>query len=353
MTAGGPRVSVVIPCHSQLRWPQLVAAVESVLAQRPRPDEVVVAVDNNPALYDLASRELPEVVVLRNESRRGAAGNRNTAMRYTRSPLVAFLDDDARARPGWLAALLAPFADPTVVGTGGVVMPDWEAPRPGWYPDELLWAVGASFSEAPEAPREIRNVWSVTMAVRRSAFEAVGGFEAGFTKVGDRARPEDTDLCLRMTRTSGGRWLWVPGSVVDHRVPRERATLRYLLSRCFAEGRGKVCLARRHGGLATLAVERGYLFGQLPRAVARLVWEAVRGRGLARLSRATVLTLAAAVAGLGGLVELVSGSPVEPAPAPVPTSGRPGVPAAPSIPEQRGPVGEALPATRTPTEVAS
>jgi len=77
------RVSVVIPCHSQRRWPQLVAAVESVLAQRPRPLELVVVVDRNQELFDQVKRRWADVTVLANNLHAGASGNRNTGIRHT------------------------------------------------------------------------------------------------------------------------------------------------------------------------------------------------------------------------------------------------------------------------------
>src|SRR5437667_997943 len=123
---GEPHVSVVIPCYNERRWPQLVAAVDSARTQSPAPEEVVVAVDHNPALYERACCELDGAIVLENKFQRGVSGNRNTGAFHTSTPVVALLDDDARAHPGWLAGLVEPFEDPRVVGTGGAISPAWE-----------------------------------------------------------------------------------------------------------------------------------------------------------------------------------------------------------------------------------
>ena len=296
-------VSVVIPCHSMSRWPQLVAAVESVRAQSPEPAEIVVAVDHNDDLLDRARRELAGVTVLANRYVAGASGNRNTGVTATRTPLVAFLDDDARARPGWLAALIAPLCDDYVIGTGGRVEPLWERERQAWFPDEFLWTV-VSTAVLPPTPAAVRNVWSVSMAVRRSGFDAVGGFRTEFGRHGSRPRPEDTDLCLRMSRSTGGRWMYVPGSVVDHHVPEARTMLRYLVGRCYHEGRGKIELARLAGGTGDLMIEREYLRRVLPRAVLRGLGLTLRGRGAEHAARAGVLAIGAAAAIAGGLLEV-------------------------------------------------
>jgi glycosyltransferase involved in cell wall biosynthesis len=294
------RVGVVIPCHTEKRWPQLSAAVASVLAQRPRPAEVVVVVDHNEALYERASRLLSGVTVLRNGyPQRGVSGTRNTGAFHLDTEVVALLDDDAYAHPGWLAALTAPFADPAVCGTGGAIEPAWETDRPRWVPDEFLWAWGGSYTGMPATTGPVRNVWSASMAVRRDAFAAVGGFRVGFGKVGDRSRPEDTDLCLRMS----GHWIYVPEARIDHPVPADKATFGYFLTRCYHEGRGKVELARLNRGRKSLGSERAYLRRTLPAGVRRGLGEALRGRGIAGAVRAGTIVVGAAAAAYGGLVE--------------------------------------------------
>jgi GT2 family glycosyltransferase len=283
----------------------VVAAVASAQAQQPAPASVVVAVDNNPDLLARARRELTGVMVVPNRFARGAAGTRNSGVFHTDTPFVALLDDDARARPAWLDRLLEPFEDPDVVGTGSAAVPDWQRARPRWFPDELLWTVGASLAAMPTSPARTRNVWSLAMAVRRSSFEAVGGFQVDFTKVGTRSRPEDTDLCLRMGR-AGGRWIYVPDAVVDHVVPNSRARLGYLLTRCYHEGRGKISIARRHRGHRDLDVEFRYLGRTLPRTVGRELVGVVRDRDASGLARAGVVVAAVAAAALGGAVEVLS-----------------------------------------------
>ena len=100
-----------------------------------------------------------------------------------------------------------------MVGTGGGIGPAWEGPAPRWMPDEFLWAVGGSYAGMPTETAPIRNVWSASMVVRREIFMAVGGFRTGFGKLGGQNRPEDTELCLRMSAAGGGHWMYVPDAV--------------------------------------------------------------------------------------------------------------------------------------------
>src|SRR3954447_9366274 len=144
-------------------------------------------------------------------------------------------------------------------------------------PEEFLWAVGGSYAGMPTRTAQIRNVWSASMIVRREVFTAVGGFRVGFGKLGDQNRPEDTELCLRMSALAGGHWMYVPDAVIRHEVPASRSTFGFFLRRCYAEGRGKVAMAGLLDGAESLGSERDYL-RSLPRAVIRNLVAATRGR---------------------------------------------------------------------------
>ena len=202
--------------------------------------------------------------------------------------------------------MVTPFSDPNVVGAGGGITPAWAINKqPRWMPDEFLWAVGGSYSGMPTRTAPIRNVWSANMVVRRETFLAVGGFRVGFGKLGSRNRPEDTELCLRMSALDGGHWMYVPNAIIRHEVPAMRSTFRWFLHRCYAEGRGKVQMAGLHHGGDTLGAEKVYL-RSLPKAVARNLGVALRGRGVDHALRAGGVVAGVAAAGFGTVVETVS-----------------------------------------------
>ncbi|MDT4990798.1 MAG: glucosyl-dolichyl phosphate glucuronosyltransferase [Actinoplanes sp.] len=300
-----PSVSIVIPTHSENRWSLLVRTVASARSQEYAPAEIVVVVDHNPQLYRRARRDLSGVIVLENLYAKGVSGNRNTGAFHTHTPLIAFLDDDTIAATDWLGSLVTPFADPTVVGTGGGISPAWEGTRPRWMPDEFLWAVGGSYAGMPTTTAPIRNVWSASMVVRRGAFLAVGGFRTGFGKLGGQNRPEDTELCLRMSSLAGGTWMYVPDAGIRHAVPASASTFSFFLRRCYAEGRGKVQMAGLLDGSKSLDTERSYLMS-LPRAVVRNIADAARGRGVAHALRAGGVLAGVAAAGVGGAAETIA-----------------------------------------------
>jgi glucosyl-dolichyl phosphate glucuronosyltransferase len=298
-TLGAPRMtaSVVIACHTEERWSSLLRAISSVLAQDPAPAQVIIAVDHNPDLCERLRAESVPIALVDHRGIPGASATRNAGVASARSALIAFVDDDVRARPGWLANLLEPFGDPRVVGSGGLTLPAWQGSRPRWFPGEFGWVVGASYLGLPADTAPVRNVWSENMAVRREAFERVGGFRSGFGKLGHSSRPEDTDLCIRVGSSSpGSQWLYVPAAVVEHEVPHERATLSFFLRRCYSEGAGKVEMSRHLGEQRDLGAERSYLLRTLPRAAARALREAAFSRVFAIVAGTAAAAAGAAVA---------------------------------------------------------
>jgi GT2 family glycosyltransferase len=157
--------------------------------------------------------------------------------------------------------------------------------------------------------------------VRGEAFRQVGGFRVGFGKLGDQNRPEDTELCLRISAATGGHWMYVPDAVIEHEVPVGRSTFRFFLRRCYAEGRGKVQMAALLPRTEKLGAEQDYLRRTLPRAVARNLAAAGRGRGGHHALRAATVFAAVAAAGVGGGVETFAALGESTAPAPATVGG--------------------------------
>ncbi|PKT70238.1 family 2 glycosyl transferase [Streptomyces populi] len=267
-----PTLSVVICAYTLDRWDDTRAAIASVLAQDPPADEVVLVVDHNQALLERAERELSGVRVVPNQRRRGLSGGRNTGVTVSRTDVVAFLDDDATAEPGWTGRLLAPYGDPRVVGVGGFVRPWWATGRPVWFPPEFDWVVGCSYRGQPRHSARVRNFIGANMSFRRSELIAVGGFFDAFGRVGSRpvASCDETDLCLRIVaRDPEAVLLYEPAAEIRHHVPESRTSWSYFRNRCYIEGLSKALVARRCGSGPALANERAYVRSTVSRALAR------------------------------------------------------------------------------------
>lgn len=278
-----PSMSVVICAYTTRRWDDLHAAVNSITAQMFAGDECLVVIDHNDDLLARSCREFSgdQVRVLPNTADRGLSGARNSGVAASRGQIVAFLDDDAAAGPGWLAALREALAEPTVAAAGSAIHPQWPAgARPAWFPPEFDWVVGCTYRGLPTEPADVRNVIGAGMAFRREVFDLVGGFSSEVGRVGTTPTGcEETELCIRLRQAKPElRIRYLPHVQVAHRVGSDRLTTRYFLRRCLGEGRSKARVARLVGQEAGLSSERSYVFRVLPRAVARDLGRAVRGQ---------------------------------------------------------------------------
>ena len=112
-----PRVSVVIPHLNQPDF--LERCLASLAAGRRAPDEVIV-VDNG-------SQVLPEALCAAHGARLlvepepGPGPARNRGVAVASGDILAFIDADCLADPGWLAAAEAAMADPSATILGGDV----------------------------------------------------------------------------------------------------------------------------------------------------------------------------------------------------------------------------------------
>lgn len=298
--------TVVICAYTEARWPQTVAAIKSVLLQDPAPAQVVLVIDHNPALAERARQHETRADVIENDGQRGLSGARNAGLRHANQPITVFLDDDARARPGWLASLLAPYRDDDVVATGGRVYPCWSTARPRWMPSTFDWVVGCSYLGLPETVAAIRNPIGANMSFRTEAARDAGGFDVTVGRVGGKLRGcEETVLAIKVSRgRRGSSVIYVPDAAVDHDVPRDRANIRHFVRRCWNEGRSKADTVRITGAAPGLRSERRHVRVVIPREIGRDMARLMRG-DLAAASRVAMAVTGTAVTALGYVTDRV------------------------------------------------
>lgn len=303
MTSDIKNVSVIICAYTYKRWEALGESIRSALSQVPPVQEVVLVVDHNPGLEAEAREAFPEAVVVANVGKQGLSEARNTGLEVAHGDVIVFLDDDASAEPGCVAAMVRHLQRPGIGGVSAKVIPKWDGERPAWFPESFLWVVGCS--HMGDSPSEVRNLLGAGMGLPRFVFETVGGFDSDLGRTRSRLPMggEETDLCMRASAAMDGlSFVYEPAAVVHHRVDPERVTWGYFTKRCLAEGLSKARLASRLTGENRLDVEQSYAlkvlgeaFGrELPRALFRF-----DGGALQRFA-ATILGLTAAAVGFAG-----------------------------------------------------
>jgi glycosyltransferase involved in cell wall biosynthesis len=101
------KVSVVIPCFNQGHY--LAEAVESVIAQSRRPDQIIIINDGSTDNTAEVAAEFKGVEYFSQENR-GLATARNTGLRHAAGDYILFLDADDILLPAAIQHCLAAFA---------------------------------------------------------------------------------------------------------------------------------------------------------------------------------------------------------------------------------------------------
>jgi cellulose synthase/poly-beta-1,6-N-acetylglucosamine synthase-like glycosyltransferase len=204
-----PRVSVIIPAYG--RTDLLEKAVRSALAQDLDPDDFeVIVVDSSPdganadLVLHLAGSAACDVRCLRKEPE-GPGPSRNLGAEHARGGVLAFLDSDCRASPGWLRCGLSAFEDRVGIVQGRTV------PEPGGR--------HSVFHRSLEVQAESCFYETANVLYRRRAFEESGGFLAdprGESSAG-LVGGEDADLAWKVKR-AGWETRFAEDALVAHAV---------------------------------------------------------------------------------------------------------------------------------------
>ncbi len=202
------RVSVVV---TVLKDPRVARTLESLLGQTRPADEVLVddggGDDRVERITEEYHRRDPRIRHL------PAPGNipesRNIALGAATGEFVAFLDADEVAPPAWLAALVAPFSDPSVGFTGG--------PTPAMA--GTTRSVGARYYDGylRRFYEEVARYQPHALPMGNSAWRAQVFRDVGLldTTLYRRAASEDQEIADRVLRR-GWKGLYVPDAWVDH-----------------------------------------------------------------------------------------------------------------------------------------
>ncbi|MFO1135790.1 MAG: glycosyltransferase family 2 protein [Rhodoblastus sp.] len=293
-------VTAVVCAYTERRWDDICAAVQSLRDQNLRPAAIMVVIDHNSVLLEMAERAFVDATVIANRHERGLSGGRNTALEAARTPLVAFLDDDAIADRDWLAHMAPLCRDPETMGVMSRVEPIWMGARPRWFPEEFFWAIGCSYLGQPTTTREVRNLMGGAMVVKRALYERSGPFNGLIGRKG--AFPiscEETEWCIRARAAAPQiKFYMEPKAVIRHKATADRLTWKYFVTRCFAEGLSKAYMTSLLANNAPLRTEGRYVLETLSFGILKGLGDAVRldAAGLARAA-AIVVGLSSTTAG--------------------------------------------------------
>ena len=236
-----PTLSILICTHN--RAALLEEALQSLEAQTVGKDRFeVLVVDNastdpTPRVVEAcAARGKLEVRRVR-EPNLGLDAARNRGVRESRGEIIAFLDDDARARNDWAAAILDGFERHPAPVLGGRVDLNWEAERPVWFSDVLLrYLIHCDYGPAEVEVTGPPWLYGTNVAFRRELFREIGLFRLDLDRKGDSLMGGGDTEFFQRAHSRGKRLLYLPTMVVGHLVPPSRLTREFFRERLFFSG---------------------------------------------------------------------------------------------------------------------
>ncbi|MEM7500333.1 MAG: glycosyltransferase family 2 protein [Pseudomonadota bacterium] len=186
-------------------------------------DVPVIVVDNEGLDASAQLAEAAGATVIRNTRNVGFGAACNQGAVLVRTPLVLFLNPDARLSPGSLERMVGELTSvPGIAATGPVLARSGHVDLPRC--NSLLDIhCEPGFSTLPKTATDVRFLSGAAMLVRTDVFRQIGGFdERIFLYL------EDDDLCFRLRR-QGHRLRLVTDAVVAHeRTPAAEVPARIL-----------------------------------------------------------------------------------------------------------------------------
>ena len=225
-----PKLSVVFSSYNGASR-RLRHTLDSLLCQELSHDQwELIAVDNNSndGTFDLLksySDKLP-IIILQHPTP-GKSGALNLALDRVKGDLIVFTDDDVRAEPNWLQAIVdCAVAHPGYGVFGGRIVPDWEKeprdPFIEWIPMGSTFAI---VDETQSGPCDPTKVWGPNTIIRRELLgtsiryrEDIGPLPGKIFAMG-----EDAEIIIRLA-ANGVKSYRCAEAVVHHWIPASSVT---------------------------------------------------------------------------------------------------------------------------------
>jgi glycosyltransferase involved in cell wall biosynthesis len=222
--------SIIIPTRERPRY--LEVALRSLEPQAAAAGAELVVVDDGSLAANarLAADAGARYVALGEP--RGLNAARNAGIDVSSGDLLAFVDDDVEAHPGWLAALIAAAAaNPGVDVFTGPILARLEGRAAH---RRTCGREGPPITHTDLGPRDqdVRRAWGANMAIRRSAFASVGHFDPQ-----RRCWGGDEEEWQQRLLAAGGRIRYIGAAALDHRRAARDATLPALMRNAVLRGR--------------------------------------------------------------------------------------------------------------------
>jgi len=217
--------------------------VDSLRSQTYCPYEIIIvdnaSTDDTRQVIETFGPDPPITYVY--EGTLGLSRARNRGAQVARGQILAYLDDDAEAATGWLAALAIAFDRPSSVAiAGGRVSLAWPPgyDPPLWLSPGMLETLGVydlgpairPITDPRQTPR------GLNYAIQKPVWQAMGGFNAHLGRVGHCLLSNEELYMTQRVLAAGLGVLYMPQAEVTHQVAPTRLRRRWFLRRSWWQG---------------------------------------------------------------------------------------------------------------------
>ncbi len=223
-----PKVSIIIPVYNKLEYTaqclqSIVKNLSDAISPRARREaiavEIIIVNDCSTDNTQSSLQDIEGLILINNENNLGFIHSCNKGAAKAEGTYLYFLNNDTEIHPDSIESLLEVIEQDEEVGAVGskLVYPQGSLQEAGGiiWQDASGWNYGRN--DNPYDPkynylRETDYCSGASLMVKKSAFEALNGFERDFAP----AYYEDTDLCFAIRHQLGLKVMYQPKSVITH-----------------------------------------------------------------------------------------------------------------------------------------
>lgn len=257
-----PQISAVICTHNRDQY--LGAAIDSLLKQEFEPYEIIV-VDNastDTTRQVVEARLADAKLTYIYEPTLGLSAARNTGAKVAKAEILAYLDDDAEASPGWLRSLYQAYVENEKLAIAGgkvtLIWPPGVTP-PKWLSAEMSGSLGAY--DLGEQPLYIDQPGltprGLNYSLRKSFLDTIGGFDLNLGRVGTNLLSNEELHMTQLALEAGWKVAYLPDALAAHNVAPARLQRSWFLSRSWWQGISECYREQLAGQAGPAQLQRG------------------------------------------------------------------------------------------------